>query len=176
MIEGTLQEVTPDVAPELDVLERAIEARDYLAFREEMAGFDGSLRERVGRWVQRYPELDREVGERLPVADVMEEVYLTAYDQFLERPTEMRLGDWLEGLVDPGIRNLLRHPDEEAEEISFARTLREMRESDVHTGPGGSNPSKDDPTNAEPGHRHIGGTHVAPLPENAAPESSAKPR
>ncbi|QDT17121.1 hypothetical protein [Alienimonas californiensis] len=168
LAEGTVQEVTPDVVPELATLEKAIHARDYLAFRQEMAGFDGSLRDRVGRWVQRYPDLDRAIGETLPVADIMEEVYLTAYDQFLERPTEMRLGDWLEGLVDPGIRNLLRHPDEEAEEISFARTLREMETSEVHTGPGGKNPDADDPTNAEPGHRHVGGTDVAPLPEAAA--------
>ncbi|MFH5804549.1 HPF/RaiA family ribosome-associated protein [Alienimonas sp. DA493] len=171
LAEGSVQEVTPDVPPELDALERAIHARDYLAFRQEMAGFDGSLRDRVGRWVQRYPDLNREVGENLPVADIMEEVYLSAYDQFLERPAEMRLGDWLEGLVDPSIRNLLRHPDEEAEEISFARTLREMEASDVHTGPGGQNPDADDPTNAEPGHRHIGGKNVAPVPD-----APAKPR
>lgn len=168
LAEGSVQEVTPDVAPDLATLEKAIHARDYLAFRQEMAGFDGSLRDRVGRWVQRYPDLDRAIGENLPVADIMEEVYLSAYDQFLERPTEMRLGDWLEGLVDPGIRNLLRHPDEEAEEISFARTLREMEASEVHTGPGGRDPDADDPTNAEPGHRHVGGTDVAPLPEAAA--------
>ncbi|NNJ24421.1 hypothetical protein [Alienimonas chondri] len=179
LAEGTIQQVTPDVQPELDALERAIHARDYLAFRQEMAGFDGSLRDRVGRWVQRYPSLDREIGARLPIADVMEEVYLTAYDEFLERPGEMRLGDWLDGLVDPAVRNLLRHPEEEAEEISFARTLREMQTSEVHTGPGGSDPDADDPTNAEPGHRSIGGTHVAPVPSdesNDGPESSAKPR
>ena len=165
--EGAVQEVAPDVAPELQALENAVEARDYPAFRNEMSGFDGSLRDRVGRWVQRYPDLDREIGRRLPVADVMEEVYLTAYDEFAGRPAEMRLGDWLEGLVDPGIRNLLRHPDEEREEISFARTLREMQTSEVHTGPGGSDPDADDPTNAVEGHRHVGGTDVAPLPESA---------
>ena len=171
LAEGTLQEVTPEWLPDLAKLEAAVDAGDYAAFRSELGGFDGPLRDRVGRWVQRYPEVDAAVGERLPVADIMEEVYLNAFELFPERPAEMRLGDWLESLVDPGIRSLLRHPDEETEAVSFARTLREMNTTEPHTGPGGSDPDADDPTNAEPGHRHVGGTAVAPLPD-----ANGKPR
>ena len=171
LIEGTDRLVTPDVQPDLSALQSAVDERDYAAFRKEMSVFDGSLRDRVGRWVQRYPELNDAVAEGLPVADLMEEVYLDAYDRFPERPAEMRLGGWLESLVDPAVRNLLRHPEEELEAVSFARTLREMQTSEVHTGPGGSNPDADDPTNAEAGHRHVGGTDVAPVPE-----ASDKPR
>ena len=124
--EGTHQTVEPDFAPDLNALERALAGDSYAAFRKEMSGFDRPLRDRAGRWVQRYPEVDAMIGERLPLDDIVEEVMLTAYDRFVERPPTMLLGGWLESLVDPAIRNLLRHPDEELEEVSFARTLREM--------------------------------------------------
>ena len=169
-VEHTLRELDPEWLPNLHTLESAVDGGDYAAFRKEMSGFDEPLRDRVGRWVQRYPEVDAEIGDRLPIADICEEVYLNAFERFPERPVEMRLGDWLESLVDPGIRSLLRHPDEEMEAVSFARTLREMTTSDVHTGPGGSDPGPDDPSNRGPG-REVGGTHVAPLPE-----ASDKPR
>ena len=126
LAEGTHGSVTPDYVPNLATLEQTLHADSYAGFRREMSGFDRSLRQRVGRWVQRYPEVDAMIGERLPLDDIVEEVMLTAYDRFAERPATMLLGGWLETLVDPAIRNLLRHPDEELEEVSFARTLREM--------------------------------------------------
>ena len=165
LAEHTRHELNPDYLPNIDAVNAAVDGGDYQAFRREMAGFEGPLRDRVGRWVERYPDVDEFVGENLPIAEIMEETFLSAFERFPEWPPTMRLGDWLESLVDPAIRNLLRHPDEELEAVSFARTLREMDTSEVHTGPGGSNPDADDPTNAEPGHRHVGGTAVAPLPD-----------
>ncbi|HEX6987650.1 MAG TPA: hypothetical protein VF170_19885, partial [Planctomycetaceae bacterium] len=47
--------------------------------------------------------------------------------RYESKPDVMRLGDWLESLIDPAMRSFLRHPEEELEAISFARTLREMR-------------------------------------------------
>jgi hypothetical protein len=35
------------------------------------------------------------------------------------------LGEWLDGLIDPSLKMLLREPDEGRQEASFARTLRE---------------------------------------------------
>ena len=165
LAEHTVHELNPDFLPKLDALESAVDGGDYAAFRTEMGGFEGPLRERIGRWVQRYPEVDEIAGANLPIAELIEEVFLNAFERFPEWPPTMQLGDWLESLVDPAIRNLLRHPEEELEAVSFARTLREMDTSEVHTGPGGRNPDADDPTNAEPGHRHVGGTAVAPLPD-----------
>ena len=161
----TDHELNPDFLPELDTLNAAVDGGDYAAFRTEMAGFEGPLRERIGRWVQRYPEVDDAVGANLPIAELLEEVFLTAFEQFPEWPKSMRLGDWLESLVDPAIRNLLRHPDEEREAVSFARTLSEMNAPDPHTGPGGRDADPEDPTNVGEGHRHVGGTDVAPLPD-----------
>ena len=166
LAEHTHSELNPDTLPELSALEESVDAGDFARFREELSGFEGPLRDRVGRWVQRYPEVDAEVGERLPVAEIVEEVFLNAFDRFAERPNQMRLGDWLEGLVDPSIRSLLRHPEEELEAVSFARTLREMTTTEPHTGPGGSNPDAGDPSNRGPG-REVGGTHVAPVPDSA---------
>ena len=125
-VEGTRQMMDPAVAPELDRVEEAVAEGDYAAFRESMAGFEESIRRRAGRWVQRYPELDGTIGEGVLMDEIVEEVLLNAFERFPKRPAVMRIGDWLEGLIDPSIRSLLRHPEEELEAVSFARTLREM--------------------------------------------------
>lgn len=126
---GTRQTVDPDMLPALEQLEKAFQTQDYDAFRNELAGFEESVRRRVGRWIQRYPELDATFGEYLPMSDLVEEVMLTAFERYESRPTVMRIGDWLESLIDPAMRSFLRHPDEELEAISFAKTLHEMNGS-----------------------------------------------
>lgn len=42
-----------------------------------------------------------------------------------QRPFEVPLHQWLDDLIDPSLKALLRHPEEERENASFARTLRE---------------------------------------------------
>jgi ribosome-associated translation inhibitor RaiA/DNA-directed RNA polymerase specialized sigma24 family protein len=123
---GTQQTVDPDTLPELEQLENAFQSQDYDAFRTELSGFEEPIRRRLGRWIQRYPELDKTFGEFLPMDDLVEEVILTAFERYESRPTVMRLGDWLESMIDPAMRSFLRHPDEELEAISFAKTLHEM--------------------------------------------------
>ncbi len=124
--EGMRQSLDPAVVPELYRAEAAVLDGDYPAFRTVMAGFDESIRRRVGRWAQRYPELDRLIDDAVLTDEIVEEVLLNAFERFPKRPRVMRLGDWLEGLIDPSIRSLLRHPEEELEAVSFVRTLREM--------------------------------------------------
>lgn len=126
---GTRQTVDPEMLPTLERLDQAFQAQDYEAFRNELSGFEDSVRRRVGRWIQRYPELDATFGEFLPMEDLVEEVMLTAFERYESRPVVMRLGDWLESLIDPAMRSFLRHPDEELEAISFAKTLHEMNGS-----------------------------------------------
>ncbi|HZZ81660.1 MAG TPA: hypothetical protein VFE62_24375, partial [Gemmataceae bacterium] len=58
--------------------------------------------------------------------DAVEEVFLNAYERYPERPQALRLGEWMEELIDPSLRALLEHPDEELESINLARTLQEM--------------------------------------------------
>jgi len=117
------------VAPEdpaAGPLGEAAAAGDYRAFRTGLAGYEEWLRKRVGRMVQRYPEAQARVGKDLLLGDVVEEVYLNAFERFTRRPTALRLSEWLDGLIEPSIRALLRHPDEEHTAASLARTVREV--------------------------------------------------
>jgi len=116
------------VAPEdpaAGTLAQAIQDGDYRKFRTALAGYEDWLRTRIGRWVQRFPEAEAQIGTGLLLGDLVEEVYLNAFEQFTGRPTAMSLSEWLDGLVDPSLKALLRHPDEEKENASLARTVRE---------------------------------------------------
>jgi len=75
--------------------------------------------------VQRYPQAQAQIGRGLAIGDVVEEVYLNAFERFGRRPTEVPFHEWLEELIDLSVRLLLRNPDEEAENASLARTVRE---------------------------------------------------
>lgn len=113
--------------PETGPLGRAVQAGDYRAFRSALVGYEDWLRRRVGRWVQRYPAAQARVGDGLFLGDLVEEVYLNAFERYGQRPTDVRFSDWLEGLIDPSLKEMLRHPDEEHENASLARTLCDTR-------------------------------------------------
>jgi hypothetical protein len=98
---------------------------DYRAFRTALSGYEEWLRKRVGRWIQRYPEAEARVGDGLAIGDLVEQVYLNAFEHFTERSRDVPLRDWIDGLIDPSLKLLLKHPDEERENASLARTLRE---------------------------------------------------
>jgi hypothetical protein len=110
-----------DVGP----LAEAVRAGDYRAFRYHLIDYEDFLRLRVGRWVQRYPQAEARVGDGIKIGDMVEEVYLNAFEQFPHRPTNIPLGDWLDHLIDPSLKMLMRHPDEERDAVTFARTLRQ---------------------------------------------------
>ena len=124
--EGTQLEVVPTAAPDGNQLEQAVRDGDYAAFRRAADVYDEPVRRRVSRWINRYPQLAARLGDSLSVDDAVEEVFLNAYERFNERPQSLRLGQWLEDLIDPSLQALLDHPDEEFESISLARTLQEM--------------------------------------------------
>jgi len=113
--------------PTAGPLGEAATSGDYRAFRIALADYEEWLRKRVGRIVQRIPEAQaRVVRKELLLGDVVEDVYLSAFAGYTARPTAVRLSEWLEGLIEPSIRALLRHPDEESQAASLARTLREV--------------------------------------------------
>lgn len=122
---GTHQEVTPVQEPDAALLEKSVADGDYAAFRAATAVFEDAVRKRIGRWVQRYPELDAQIGKELTLDDVVEEVFLNAFERYDQRPQQVGLGEWLEALIDPSVKLLLRHRDEELENIQFARLLRQ---------------------------------------------------
>jgi ribosome-associated translation inhibitor RaiA len=122
-IEGTLHDVQPIQSPDNDQLQHAVDEMDYPRFRDLMAVYDESLEGRVGRWVQRYPEIQDQLGQGLNISEIVEEVYLIAFDQFADRPP-LRLGEWLESLIDPAIQLLLKQPDEEKANLSFIQSAK----------------------------------------------------
>jgi hypothetical protein len=111
----------PDSGP----IGAAVQEGDYRTFRTALAGYEEWLGKRVGRWLERYPEAEAKVSKGLKIGDLVEEVYLNAFEEYRHRSVDVRLSQWLEGLIDPSLKALLRHPDEEAENASMARTLRE---------------------------------------------------
>jgi hypothetical protein len=125
-VKGTYQEVVPSREPDPERVEAAVRAGDYVQFRKATLPFEESLRKRVGRWVGRYPEVQEKVGTDLAIADVVEAVFLNAFEAYDRRPRDVRFGRWLEDLIDGSLKGLLQNPDEELENISFARTLRDL--------------------------------------------------
>ena len=110
----------PDAGP----LGQAARDGDYQAFRTRAAGYEEWLRDRVGRWVQRYPEAQARIGGDIAIGDLLEEVYLNAFEQFPNRRTDIALHEWFDGLIDPSLKLFLRHPDREAENADMVRSLR----------------------------------------------------
>ena len=123
--QGTEREIVPSQVPDHDAIQHALKDRDYASFRHAMLPYEEQLRKRIGRWIQRYPALNEQIGDRLLISDLVEDVFLTAFDQAEHRPREMHPGKWLEGLMDEAIHSLIEHPDDELENISMVRSALE---------------------------------------------------
>jgi ribosome-associated translation inhibitor RaiA len=121
-VKGTHQELHPSIELDADALALAVETGDYLGFRTTTFPFEEGVRKRVGRWIQRYPRLESRLGSSVSIDDLVEEVFLLAFDRHARRPAEVPLSDWLESLVDPAVRALQNHPEKELESIHLART------------------------------------------------------
>jgi hypothetical protein len=117
------RDVVAPEGPDLGPLGRAVQDGDYRTFRRLLFGYEDWLRNRIGRWVQRYPEAQAQVGDELRLGDLLEEVYLNAFEQYPQRPTPVPFHEWLDSLIDPSLKEFLRHPDEERENASMVRTL-----------------------------------------------------
>jgi hypothetical protein len=70
--------------------------------------------------------VQEKVGTDLAIADVVEAVFLNAFERYDGRPRDVRFGRWLETLIDGSVKGLLRNPDEVLENVSVARTLRDL--------------------------------------------------
>lgn len=123
--EGTHQEILPTQEPDVDTLTRAVQNGDYAAFRRATDVYEEPLNKRIGRWVQRYPEVESELGNRFNISDIVEEVFLNAFERYEQKPQSLTFHDWLENLIDPSVKLMMRHPEEEMENINFSRTLTE---------------------------------------------------
>jgi ribosome-associated translation inhibitor RaiA len=121
--QGTRQEVVPTHELDAAAISAAVEEGDYQAFRKALAPYEDRLNDRIGRYVQRYPDIEARVGEAFTIGDLVEEVFLNAFEHFEHRPDKVRLGEWLEGLIAPSVKLVAEHPAKELENISFARTI-----------------------------------------------------
>jgi hypothetical protein len=123
--EGTLHEIVASMPPDAEALDRAVQQLDYRAFRAAMVVYEDALEKRVGRWIERYPEAEAQLGDGLLISEIAEEVFLNAFDQYNKRPAALRLGQWLENLIDPSVQTLLRDGGREKENLSFIESAKE---------------------------------------------------
>jgi ribosome-associated translation inhibitor RaiA len=128
---GTHQEVEPTVDPDPAALDRAVAEGDYAAFRRAAFGYDEPLRRRIGRWVERHPAVSARIGKGLTIDDLVEEVFLDAFESYEQRPKGIRLGDWIEGLIDPAIKEVAANPEGVLENVNLARAARAAGERPV---------------------------------------------
>lgn len=124
-VQGTAPTLAP--AQELDgeAIERAVADGDYHAFRAALYPYEDALHDRIGRYVQRFPEVEAQVGREFTIGDLVEEVYLNAFERYEQRPQDLRFGEWLEGLIGPSVKMVSTNPAEELQNISFVRSMSE---------------------------------------------------
>jgi ribosome-associated translation inhibitor RaiA len=125
---GTRHEVLATTPPAGDEIREAVAAGDYVAFRQATYPYEETLRERIGRWIERYPALANELDDRWALADFVEEVFLAAFEEFDKRPEQVRFGQWLENLIPQAIEAIARDPDEQLANIEFVRTAQDAEE------------------------------------------------
>lgn len=119
---GTVHQVEAGGGLDSEQLAAAVQAGDYTAFRVAVLPYEESVRKRAGRWIERYPDLAAQLGKGLQLNDVVESVFLAAFERFDSRPLDVRFGDWLDGLIDPAVKRLRDHRDAEIEAINLARS------------------------------------------------------
>jgi len=122
---GTIHAVRPSMEPEIAEVQKAVEELDYAAFRRALGVYEEAIEKRVGRWIERYPQIEARLGHGLVISEIVEEIFLNAFERFDSRPP-VRLGDWLESLIDPSIHILLEHPAEEKENLSFIESAKQI--------------------------------------------------
>jgi hypothetical protein len=108
--------------PDAGKLGEAVQQLDYAAFRQALAGQETHVRLHIGRWVQRYPQIEHDLGREFQLSDLVEEVFLLAFEQWTDRPMHLPLHEWLDSLADPAVRALYRDPVEQ-EAASYAQSV-----------------------------------------------------
>ncbi|HVS34669.1 MAG TPA: HPF/RaiA family ribosome-associated protein [Gemmataceae bacterium] len=121
---ATHQTVRPTALPDAAAIEAAVRDGDYATFRTATFVYEEPVRKRAGRWIERYPEAEAQIDRQLKMADIVEEVFLNAFENYGRRPEGVRFGEWLEDQIDHAVKELLRRPDAELENIALARTAR----------------------------------------------------
>jgi len=122
IVTGTTAIVEPNRRMDGQQVAEAVGRGNYGDFRQAMYPIEESLRERVGRWVQQYPEIQAKIGSHFAIADIVEETFIMAFDRYDQWRSEMFFGQWVETLIDPAMKAIAKDPEGELETISFQRT------------------------------------------------------
>lgn len=136
-------QVTADWQPDHAAMQRARDADDFAAFREQVGVYRDTLDKRIGRWIERYPAAAAELGDGLLIYEIREEVFLNAFEQFDTHPAPTEgFGEWLASFIDGSVKALLDDPDGERRNLGFVGALR-GREASVRqpSGETGSAPT-----------------------------------
>jgi len=97
------------VTADSSILGEAVREGNYRPFRLALTGYEDWLAKRIGRCIQHFPDAEAKVGRGLAIGDLVEEVFLSAFEQYPQRPERLSLREWLEGLIDPSLKTILRH-------------------------------------------------------------------
>lgn len=119
--EGTHHELIPTIPPDAETIETAIASGYYAAFRTATAGYEGPVTALVGRWIERYPDVAARLGRDLHISDIVEDVFLIAFEEYEYRPKDIRFGEWLGRHIDTAIKAMAHHPEEELENVNMVR-------------------------------------------------------
>ena len=103
----------------------ARERHDYRGFRGTLDGFHAGLTDRLGRWLERFPEIEDELGDTITISDLVEDVFFHAYEHFSEKSSGVSMGIWLESLIDPTLKDYLRQGETEYANICYAQHMLE---------------------------------------------------
>jgi hypothetical protein len=113
--------VVPPTEHIADALGKAIQRQDYRGFRRALGGYEDRTRAQVANWVRRYPQMTHLLGQDIEIDDIVEEVFLMAFEQFPEQ-LEQTISEWLRQFIDPAVKAIW-HDESEREAAEFARTF-----------------------------------------------------
>lgn len=123
--EGTHHDLIPTIPPDAEAIEAAVRDGDYAAFRTATSGYEEPVTALMGRWIERYPEVASHLGRDLHIGDLVEDVFLIAFEEYENRPKDIRLGEWLGRHIDSAIKAMANHPEEEMENVNMVRLARQ---------------------------------------------------
>ncbi len=100
-------ELPQDSETDPRVLARAVREADFPQFRDAIGGCDDSLSRQVESQIAENPELEALRGEDLVTSEILEEIYLRAFERFRDRDSAA-VSTWIEDLIDPCIQSVAK--------------------------------------------------------------------
>jgi hypothetical protein len=100
---------------DLDAARRAVDAGHYAGFRDALAEVPEQVEAEIGRRLKFHPDAEALLADEFVIQDLVEEVLHQAFERLGARPDRVTFKDWILGLVDPAIEEV----------VAAAQTIRE---------------------------------------------------